>query len=114
MVHGEGALMRKHGVNPFYSGIAVAIVLIVALVAVVISGIPGGPQIPVPWNQFTTLHVQLADADALAPHDSVEISGVKVGEVQAVEAGPTYSVATIEVQQQYADIHRDAVVYLRA
>lgn len=106
--------MHRQRVNPFHSGVVAAAILIIAMVAVVISGIPGGPQIPLPWNRYMTLHVQLADADALEPHASVEIGGVKVGEVQSVDAGPAYAVATIEVQEQYADIHRDATVYLRA
>jgi virulence factor Mce-like protein len=106
--------MRRERVSPFYSGLVAAIVLAALMVGVVVSGIPAGPQIPVPWNQTTTLKVQLADADALAPHASVEISGVKIGEVESVDSDGNYAIATLQLQQQYGDIHRDATVYLRA
>jgi len=61
-----------------------------------------------------TMHIRLADADALAPHASVEVAGVKVGEVQSVDAQSSYAVATVQIQRRYADIHADATVYLRA
>src|SRR4029077_14254446 len=67
-----------------------------------------------PWNHQMTLHVQLADADALAPHASVEMSGVKIGEVQSVAAEGGVAVATLQIGPQYADIRRNATVYLRA
>src|SRR5579884_1414696 len=106
--------MHRPRANPFFSGLVTAVALIVIMCAVFISGVPGGPQIPLPWNQKTTLHVQLANADALAPHASVEIAGVKVGEVQSVEAQGDFAVATLQIDSRYADIHRDATVYLRA
>ena len=105
--------MRNSRVNPYHSGLIAAIVLAVVMTGVFISGIPGGPEIPTPWSQQTTLHVQLADADALAPHASVEIAGVKVGEVRSVEASGNVSVATLQIGSQWADIHSDATVYLR-
>ncbi len=105
--------MHRPRANPFMSGLVTAIVLTVVMVGVVISGIPAGPQIPLPWSQKMTLHVQLADADALQPHASVEIGGVKVGEVQSVAAEGTTSLATLELQQQYSDIHNNATVFLR-
>ena len=105
--------MRRSRVNPYYTGLVAAIVLAVVMTGVFISGIPGGPQIPTPWNQETTIKVQLADADALAPHASVEIAGVKVGEVRSVDAAGNVSVATLQIGSQWADIHSDATVYLR-
>lgn len=106
--------MNRARTNPFYTGLITALVLIALMVGVVISGIPAGPQIPVPWNQKMTLNVQLANADALAPHASVEIAGVKVGEVESVNAQGNLAVAALQIQQQYSDIHQNATVYLRA
>jgi virulence factor Mce-like protein len=100
--------------RPFMTGAITAVALAALMVGVLISGIPAGPQLPLPWNQRVTVHIKLADADALAPHASVEIAGVKVGEVQSVAAQATYAVATVEIEQRYADIHADATVYLRA
>lgn len=106
--------MHRPRANPFFTGLVAGVVLVVVFAVVLVSGIPGGPQIPLPWNQKMTLHVQLANADALAPHASVEIAGVKVGEVESVDAQGTLALATLQIGQQYSDIHRDATVYLRA
>ncbi|MBV8195706.1 MAG: MCE family protein, partial [Candidatus Dormibacteraeota bacterium] len=103
----------KRQVNPVLSGSIAAAVLIVVMLAVVISGIPGGPQIPLPWSQRMTLGVQLSDADALAPHASVEIAGVKVGEVESVSSQGNLALATLQIDPQDFDIHSDATVYLR-
>ncbi len=106
--------MHRPRVNPLVSGAITSIVLLVVMSVILIGGIPAGPQIPMPWNQTMTLRVQLADADALAPHASVEIGGIKVGEVRSVEAQGNLAVATLQLQQQYSDIRRNSVVYLRA
>jgi virulence factor Mce-like protein len=105
--------MHRPRLNPMYSGSIAAIALIVVMVAVVVSGIPGGPQIPLPWNQTDTLKVQLVNSDALEPHASVEMSGVKVGQVESVVSDGPYALVTLQVEQQYFDVHRDAQVYLR-
>ena len=105
--------MTRRRADPVWVGGMTAIVLIVVLVAVLVSGIPGGPQIPLPWGQQNTLHVQLADSRALLPHASVEIAGVKVGEVEAVDAQGSLAVATLKINPQYFTVHRDATVYLR-
>jgi virulence factor Mce-like protein len=89
------------------------VVLVVAMVAVVIGGIPGGPSIALPWNHLMVLHVQLANADGLSPHASVDVAGVKVGEVHDVTAQGDIAVATLNIDPQYGDIHSDAQVLLR-
>jgi virulence factor Mce-like protein len=104
---------QRRVVTPLWTGGVTAIVLIVVLIAVLVSGIPGGPQIPGPWNQNMTIRVQLSDSRALEPHASVEMAGVKVGEVQSVDLHGNLSVATLQLYQQYGNIHRDATVYLR-
>jgi virulence factor Mce-like protein len=106
--------MRGPRANPLWSGLVTAVLLLALMVGVVILGIPGGPQIPVPWSQHTTVHVQLANSDALAPHASVEIAGIKVGVVQDVTSDGNLAVATLQIDQQSgAQIHTDATVYLR-
>ena len=99
--------------RPLWSGLITAVVLVVAMVAVVVGGIPGGPGISLPWNHTMVLHVQLANADGLAPHASVDVAGVKVGEVHDVAAQGNIAVATLDIDPQYGDIHSDAQVLLR-
>ena len=110
----EVPVMRRTRQHPFVTGLVTAILLVAVMTAVIVTGIPGGPQITLPWNHTMTLKVALANADSLAPHASVEVAGVKVGEVRAVTARGTLAVATLQIDQQYSDIHANATVYLRA
>lgn len=106
--------MSRPRANPLLTGLVTAVVLVGLMAGIVVVGIPGGPQIPVPWNSNKSLHVQLTNSNELAPHASVDIAGIKVGEVQSVEADGNIAVADLEIQQRYFDIHQDATVYLRA
>lgn len=104
-----------HGprVNPLVSGIATICVVIVVFAAVIVSGIPGGPQLPLIGSHDMLVRVQLPDSDNLAPHASVEIAGVKIGEVRNVDGQGTQAVATLDLFPGNTDIHRDATVQLR-
>ena len=104
---------RAPRVRPVWSGTIAALVLIVTMIAVVVSGIPGGPSLTLPWSHAVTIHVQFVNADALAPHASVDVAGVKVGEVHDVNAQGNLAVATLIIDQKYSDIHSDAQVLLR-
>ncbi|MBJ7593281.1 MAG: MCE family protein [Candidatus Dormibacteraeota bacterium] len=106
-------MRRQPRVNPFWSGLVAAVVLVVAMVGVVVGGIPGGPAISLPWNHTMVLHVQLANADGLAPHASVDVAGVKVGEVHDVTSHGDIALATLNIDPQYSDIRSDAQVLLR-
>lgn len=104
-----------HGprVNPVISGAATIVVSLVLVTAVLISGIPGGPQLPILGAGGTVLEAQLADADNLAPHAAVEIAGVKIGEVRSVTGSGNQAIVTMDIDPGDADIHRDATVALR-
>jgi virulence factor Mce-like protein len=106
--------MSRPRANPIISGVVAAVLLLALMTGIVVLGVPGGPQIPVPWSHTVTIHVQLSDSNTLAPHASVEVAGIKVGEVQSVTLQGNLAVANLQVQQQYSDIHTDATVYLRA
>ncbi len=99
--------------NPLHVGIGVTLGMLLIITGIVISGIPGGPNISLPWNSVTTVKATMTTADALAPKASVEIAGVKVGEVQSVDLVGDQAVVTMNIQSQYADIHQDAKVQLR-
>lgn len=103
---------RAPRVSPVLTGALTMVVIVVVLVGVVISGLPGSP-IHLPWNSQVVLKAQLADADSLEPHASVEIAGVKIGEVQSIDGNGSTSIATMNVESKYAGVHRDATVMLR-
>ena len=105
--------MQRTRVNPVVSGLVTVVVVTVVFVAVVISGLPGGPNLPILGSGDKLIKAQLADADGLAPHASVEIAGVKIGEVRNVDGSGNTAVVTMAIQPQYTDIHRDATVQLR-
>ena len=104
-----------HGprVNPVISGIVTICVVIVVFAAVIVSGIPGGPQLPVIGSHDMLVRAQLADADNLAPHASVEIAGVKIGEVRNVDGQGSQAIVTMDIFPGNTDIHQDATVQLR-
>jgi virulence factor Mce-like protein len=100
-------------VNPIISGVVTVIVFLTVMIAVVIAGIPAGPQLPLIGSHDALLKAQLADADNLAPKASVEIAGVKIGEVRNVEGQGTQAVVTMDLYPGNTDIHSDATVQLR-
>lgn len=104
---------RQPRFNPFYVGLGVMSAMLLIIAGIVVSGIPGGPNISLPWNNVVTVKAVMTTADALAPKASVEIAGVKVGEVQSVDLQGDQAVVTMNIQGQYADIHQDAKVQLR-
>lgn len=104
---------RQPRFNPFYVGLGVMAAMLLIITGIVISGIPGGPNISLPWNNIVTVKAVMTTADALAPKASVEIAGVKIGEVQSVDLQGNQAVVTMNIQGQYADIHQDAKVQLR-
>jgi phospholipid/cholesterol/gamma-HCH transport system substrate-binding protein len=104
-------MRTKPRVNPVMVGLVAAVVMVAVLVEVVVSTIPGGP--PMPWSHPYQIKVQLADADNLEKHSGVEIAGVKVGEVHAVEGQGDHAVVTVSLDPQYTDIHSDARALLR-
>jgi virulence factor Mce-like protein len=99
--------------NPLYVGTVTVVVMLVVISIIMISGIPGGPTIGLPWNHMMTVKAQLSDADALAPKASVQIAGVKVGEIRTVDLQGGQAIVTMSIQPQYGDIHSDARVLLR-
>jgi virulence factor Mce-like protein len=108
-----GVMNKQPRFNPLYVGAGVMAAMILIIAGIVVSGIPGGPNISLPWNNVVTMKAVMTTADALAPKASVEIAGVKVGEVQSVDLQGDQAVVTMNIQGQYADIHRDAKVQLR-
>ena len=106
-------MKRGRSFNPVITGLITIVVVLAVFSAVIVSGIPGGPQIPLLQGGQTLIKVRLADADALAPHASVEIAGVKIGEVRNVDPDGDQALVTLALQPQYADVHSDAVAMLR-
>lgn len=106
-------MKRGRTFSPVATGIITILVVLAIFSAVIVSGIPGGPQIPVLQGGQTLIKVRLSDADALAPHASVEIAGVKIGEVRNVDAAGDAALVTMALQPQYADVHSDATANLR-
>jgi len=92
-------------------GSVAAVVMVLVLLEVVISTIPGGP--PMPWSHPFQLTAQLADADNLEPHAGVEIAGVRVGDVHAVQSQGDHALVTVSLDPGYTDLHTDARALLR-
>ncbi|HXA28016.1 MAG TPA: MlaD family protein [Candidatus Angelobacter sp.] len=104
---------RKPRFNPLRLGIAVSVVMLLVVAVIVLSGIPGGPTVGLPWNKAFTVKAVLSDADSLSPKAGVQIAGVKIGEVHTVDLQNGTAVVSMDIQPQYSDIHTDAHVLLR-
>jgi phospholipid/cholesterol/gamma-HCH transport system substrate-binding protein len=75
------------------------------------------------WTQFGgtipfsaqgyRVHIRFTNAANLVPGDDVRISGIDVGKVAAVENSGEYTLATLDLQRQYAPIASDARAILR-
>lgn len=99
--------------NPVVTGIATMVVVLTVMLMVVISGIPGGPTLPLLGGHPILIKAQLTDADALAPKAGVQIAGVKIGEVRSVESQGDLALVTMAIEPQYNDLHTDARILLR-
>jgi phospholipid/cholesterol/gamma-HCH transport system substrate-binding protein len=99
--------------NPLHIGIGVTAGMLLISAGIVVSGIPAGPTIGLPWSSSFTVKAELSDADALAPKAGVQIAGVKIGEVHSVDLQGDKAIVTMEIQPKYQDIHTDAHVLLR-
>ena len=106
-------MRHQQRVSPFSLGLGVVAAMLVIISVIVMSGIPGGPKIGVPWDHTFTVKAQLSDADALAPKAGVQIAGVKIGEVRNVDLHGDTAMITMDLYPQYSDIHSDARVLLR-
>ncbi|MFN2452125.1 MAG: MlaD family protein [Candidatus Dormibacteria bacterium] len=89
------------------------VLFLAAICGVIISGMPSGPTISLPWSHDMTVKAQLADADALQPKAAVQVAGVKVGEVKAIDIQGDHALVTLTLGSATYDIHRDARVLLR-
>ena len=105
--------MKMTKLNPLVTGAITCGVMGVLVVAIFVSGMPAGPQLPLLSGNPMVLKVELADADALAPHAAVQIAGVKIGEVRNVDSAGDKALVTMAIERQYNDVHTDARALLR-
>ncbi|HEV7679514.1 MAG TPA: MlaD family protein [Candidatus Dormibacteraeota bacterium] len=106
-------MMHKPRFNPAWVGTGVVVAMLLIISGIVLSGVPGGPRIGLPWSKTFTVKAQMSTADALEPKAGVQIAGVKIGEVHSVEVQNNQAIVTMDLQPQYTDIHSDARVQLR-
>ena len=75
--------------------------------------LPAG--VPVLGTDFYEVNAELPTAQAVVPGQgqTVNIAGVKVGEVGSVTLEEGHAVVVMRIKEKYAPIHRDATVLLR-
>jgi phospholipid/cholesterol/gamma-HCH transport system substrate-binding protein len=71
--------------------------------------------VPVIGTDFYEVEVELQTGQAVVPGQgqTVNIAGVKVGEVGSVTLEEGHAVVVMQIKEEYAPIHRDATVLLR-
>jgi phospholipid/cholesterol/gamma-HCH transport system substrate-binding protein len=68
-----------------------------------------------PWESFYEVKAEFSAAQAVTPGQGqmVTVSGVKVGDVAGVTLQDGHAVVTLDIEQKYAPIYRDAHMLLR-
>jgi phospholipid/cholesterol/gamma-HCH transport system substrate-binding protein len=71
--------------------------------------------VPVVGTEFYELNAELSSAQAVVPGQgqTVNIAGVKVGEVGKVELEDGKAVVQMQIKPKYADVYRNATILLR-
>ena len=71
--------------------------------------------VPVIGSSFYKVNVELQTAQAVVPGQgqTIDIAGVKVGDVQSVNLKNGVAVVTVNMEKKYAPVYRDAHVLLR-
>ena len=71
--------------------------------------------VPVIGTDFFELEAELSTGQAVVPGQgqTVNIAGVKVGEVGSVELEDGRAVVTMKLQDEYKDVYRNATILLR-
>ena len=106
-------MAHRSRISPITTGTIVIAVMLVIVGLITLNGIPGGPNMGLPWSHTFSVKAELPEADALAPKAGVQIAGVKVGEVHTVDLHGDTAVVEMNIYPQYSDIHSDARVLLR-
>ena len=71
--------------------------------------------VPVLGTDFYTVKAELPTAQAVVPGQgqTVNVAGVKIGEVGAVNLEDGKAVVDLQIKEQYKPIYRDATILLR-
>jgi len=75
----------------------------------------GGPCLGLPFtaSPCRTVSVEFRDASGLLHSNDLRMSGIKVGEVTAINAHKNYAVATIEIENRFMPVYKDAHAIVR-
>ena len=71
--------------------------------------------VPIVGTDFYTVKAELSSAQAVVPGQgqTVNLGGVKVGDIGKVELGNGRAVVEMKIRRKYAPIYRDATILLR-
>jgi len=75
----------------------------------------GGPCLNLPFtaSPCRTVSVEFKDASGLLHSNDLRMAGIKVGEVTAINARKNYAVATIEIENRFMPVYKDAHAIVR-
>ena len=102
-------LLRRYGVS------LLAVLAMGALGTAVSAVILSEQGFDLPWKDFYEVSAEFENAQAVAPGQGqrVTVSGVQVGEVSRLELDDGLAVVTVQIEERYAPIYRDATMLLR-
>jgi len=98
-----------------YARELLAAIATIALGVVIAGVILSQQQYNWPWQDFYEVRAEFSTAQAVKPGQgqAVTVSGVKVGDIKEVELEDGHAVVTLQIEERYAPIYRDATMLLR-
>lgn len=98
-----------------YARELLAAIATIALGVAIAGVILGQQQYNWPWQDFYEVQAEFSTAQAVKPGQgqAVTVSGVKVGDIKEVELEDGHAVVTLQIEERYAPIYRDATMLLR-
>jgi len=93
----------------------IAAVFLIGIGLAVAVGILANQHYHWPWESFYEVRAEFSSAQAVTPGQGqqVTVSGVQVGDVEAVELEDGHAVVTLQIEKRYAPIYQDAHMLLR-
>ncbi|MFN2462556.1 MAG: MlaD family protein [Candidatus Dormibacteria bacterium] len=75
----------------------------------------GGPCLSVPFTApaCRTVSVEFKDASGLLHSNDLRLAGIQVGQVTAINAKKNYAVATVEIENRFMPVYKDAHAIVR-
>lgn len=99
-----------------WNGLIVAVYVAIATAVLSFMAVNmGGPCLHVPGtpSPCTTVSIEFKDAAGLLHSNDLRMAGIKIGQVTTITAKKNYAVATVEIENRFFPVYKDAHAIVR-